>query len=238
MKLLTKGQLAKAKGVSVRTVDRWLKKGCPSVPDDDGRHRFDIAAVNAWLDTQEADPGADVPPSAGTEGASPSPLTPRDPLRQADMVRKVNQARRSELELAAERGLKDLGFDAKILAARTFEDYAEIDRQVAALLARGAMTPDRARAIMSAIGDARQNTKAHRDAADGQDDLERFALASDEALRIVEAFEGIVSDERRAKVLEHVLAEAAADLAETPNVDLAEGVPEEPETNASEEEEP
>lgn len=232
--LLTKGQLAKAKGVSVRTVDRWLEKGCPSVLVD-GQRRFEVEAVDAWLDAADPEPEVAAP---GTDPASPSAPVPRDPARQADVVRRVAQARKSEMELAAERALRDLGLDVKIRACKSFEDFKAIDLEVAALLANGTLSPDRARAIEGSIANARQNTKAHRDAGDGQDDLARFALASEEALKIIEAFEGIVSDERRQKIVEHVLAEAATDLAENPNVDLAEGVPEEPETNTSDEEEP
>jgi adenosine deaminase len=172
----------------------------------DGQQCFEVEAVDAWLDAQDPEPDA---AAAGADPASPTPA-PRDPARQADMVRKVNQARRSGLELAAVRALRDLGLDVKIRACKSFEDFTAIDLEVAALLANGTLSPDRARAIEGSIANARQNTKAHRDAGDGQDDLERFALASDEALRIVEAFEGIVSDERRQKIVEHVLAEDAA----------------------------
>ena len=46
-----------------------------------------------------------------------------------------------------------------------------------------------------------------------------------EGARLLRAFEAIVSDERRLTVLQHVDREAAADLEENPNVDLARASP-------------
>jgi hypothetical protein len=227
---LTRTQLAKALGVAARTVTRWVELGCPHARVK-GRLMFDEGEVRAWC----AQGGLDLPGAATPPSRAASVAAPRGPAATADLVRKLAQAKRSELELAAERGLRDLGLDERIRACKTFEEFAAIDLEVAALLANGTLSPDRARAIQGSIAGARQNTKAHHDADDGLD-RERFVLASEDALKIAEAFEGIVSDERRARIVAHVLAEAAVDLAEHPNVDLADGVPEEPETQTGDEE--
>lgn len=227
--LLTKGQIAKLHGVSARTVARWIERGCPSVLAD-GERRLDPAKVERWLGEE------DVPEGPAGESGDPAPsAVPKDTLRKVDYYRKITQAKRSELELAAERGLKGLGLDDLIRKARSFEEYAALDREVAALIANGTLTPDRARGIQVVLANARQNTKAHLEAHEGEEN-ERFVLVSEEVLRIAEVFEGIESDERRAAIVAHVVAEAAADLAEHPNVDLAEFVPEEPETHTGDEE--
>lgn len=226
---LSRAQLATGLGVDQRTVTRWVDMGCPHSRIK-RRLLFNETEVRAWC----AQHGLALPAAAPAgDGAPPSAL--RAPLAMADLARKLTLAKRSELELAAERGLKDLGLDEKIRKARTFEEYAALDREVGALLANGTLTPDRARAIQGSIADARQNTKAHLESGQGQA-IERFVLASEDALVIAEAFEGIVSDERRAALVAHVRAEATADLAEHPNVDLADGVPEEPETQPGDEE--
>lgn len=228
---LTRAQLARALGVTARTVTRWIDMGCPHSRVR-GRLLFDEGEVRAWCAQQGLElPGALT--ARPTDAASPAP--PRGPGAAADIVRRVAQAKRSEMQLAAERALRDLGLDERIRACRTFEHFVAIDLEVGALLANGKLNPDRARAIQGAIAGARQNTKAKNDADDGED-LERFVLASEDAVKIAEAFEGIVSDDRRAGLVAHVLAEAAADLDEHPNVDLADGVPEEPETATGDEE--
>ena len=226
---LSRAQLATALGVDQRTVTRWVDMGCPHSRIK-RRLLFNEAEVRAWC----AQHGLVLPGAAPVGDGAPA-SAPRAPLAMADLARKLTLAKRSELELAAQRGLKDLGLDEKIRKARTFEDYAALDREVGALIANGTLTPDRARAIQGSIADARQNTKAHLESGQGHE-IERFVLASEDALAIAEAFEGIVSDERRAALVAHVRAEAAADLAEHPNVDLADGVPEEPETQTGDEE--
>lgn len=48
--LLTQRKLAHALGVCVVTVRRW--KECPRVAISKGRHRYDLAAVRAWLESR------------------------------------------------------------------------------------------------------------------------------------------------------------------------------------------
>ena len=107
----TKRDIAAVFGVQPRTVNRWLEQGCPHSRDDRGRPRFDPGAVRAWREGGGTD--------AGTGGGTPPPES-RATFARADLVRKVTQAKRSELELAAELELKDLGLDAKILAAKSY----------------------------------------------------------------------------------------------------------------------
>ena len=221
---LTRTQLAHALGVTPQTVGRWAKQGLPC--SDDGRY-FDEAQARAWCALE----GRRLPaPSPGdsTQGERPAPASVGSPtsFAKADLVRKVTQAKKSEMELVAEQALKDLGLDAKILAARSYEDYVAIDLEIGALLARGALHPARARAIQGVIADARQNTKAHLD-AEGDEEPERLILLTGEGAELVRAFEGICSDERRQAILDYVHAEAEVDLEEFPNVDLARAAQEE-----------
>ena len=48
-KLITQKELAAALGVCVSTIYRW--KQCPKVAISNGRYRYDLAAVRAWLDS-------------------------------------------------------------------------------------------------------------------------------------------------------------------------------------------
>lgn len=208
---VNKRDLAAVFGVKPRTVNRWLKRGCPHTRDR-GRLLFNVEEVRRWHEAATDDDPGDMPASA--------PPSPSASLAKADLVRRVTQAKKSEMELAAEQALRDLGLDAKILAAKSYEDYTAIDLEIGALLARGALHPSRARAIQGVIADARQNTKAHRD-AEGDEDPQRYILLTTEGAELVRAFEGICSDERRQAILDHVHAEAEVDLAEFPNVDMA-----------------
>lgn len=212
---LTRAQLATALGVDQRTVTRWVDMGCPHSRVK-GRLMFNEEETRAWCEQY----GLRL--SAGAQAAEePGAAAPRGPLAMANLVRKVTQAKRSELELAAERALKDLGLDEKIRKAGSFDDYTAIDLEVGALLANGTLSPDRARAIQSVIADARQNTKAHREAEHGDEDQDRLLIVTQEGHDLLDLYEGIVSDERRARIMEHVRGEAALDLAENPNTDTA-----------------
>lgn len=206
---VTKRETAAVFGVKPRTVNRWLTRGCPCTRDERGRLLFNVEEVRRWREESMDD---------DEDGATTSPQ--RVSLEKADLVRKVTQAKKSEMELVAEQALKDLGLDAKILAAKSYEDYVAIDLEIGALLARGALAPSRARAIQGVIADARQNTKAHLDAGDDEDP-ERLILLTTEGAELVRAFEGICSDQRRQAILNYVHAEAEVDLAEYPNVDMA-----------------
>ena len=143
-----------------------------------------------------------------------------DSLAKAELFRRVTAAKRSELALAAERGLKDLDLSERIRAARTNDDLVGISKEVGALLGQGALSPARGRAIQALMAEARHNMREHRE-AEGNEDPDTLILVTHEGGRLLRAFEGIVSDERRARLIALAEDEARADLAEHPNVDLA-----------------
>lgn len=117
---LSRAQLATGLGVDQRTVTRWVDMGCPHSRIK-RRLLFNETEVRAWC----AQHGLALPAAAPAGDGAP-PSAPRAPLAMADLARKLTLAKRSELELAAERGLKDLGLDEKIRKARTFEEYAAL----------------------------------------------------------------------------------------------------------------
>lgn len=204
---LTKADVARVFGVSKRTVTSWVAKGCPVTPQPGRSHLFNEDEVREWRKR------------ALGVGEDPSVAASRDNLARAELARKITLARRNELELAAERGLRDLDLDEQIRAAKTHDDLMEISKEVGALLGSGALSPARGRAIQSLLAEARHNMKEHREAS-GDDDLERLLLITEEGGELVRLFEGMISDERRESILVTVRAEAELDLIEFPNVDL------------------
>jgi len=200
---LTKQNLATLLGVSPRTVNRWLEQHCPHSRDERDRPMFNAEEVRAWRAAREADQDSQ-----------------RASIAKAELVRKVTIAHRNELALAAERGLKDLDLGERIRAAKTHEDLVEISKEVGALLGSGALSPARGRAIQALMAEARHNMREHRE-AEGEEDPESLILVTLDGARLLRSFEGIVSDDRRASILQHVDSEAQLDLQEHPNVDLA-----------------
>lgn len=220
--LLTKAEVAALFEVTPRTVNNWMDRGCPSERASDGRCLFDAAAVRAWRQGDLR--GVD---ESGTPGGpGPADLASRATLAKAELVRRLTQAKRQEMELAAERGLKDLELAETIRGASTHDDMLAISREVCALIGSGGLSPTRGRAIQALLGEMRRSLKEHL-GAQGDEDPERIVLLSEEGTRLVEDFEAILSDERRAQVLEHVARERAVDEEESPYVDLAALSPEE-----------
>ncbi len=218
---LTKKELAFALSVSPRTINRWLKlePPCPSEVDPTTDRRiFNRSETVLWR-------AANLDPDS--ENANLLPLGSKASLAKAELVRRLTVAKKNERDLANEKALKDLGLDVKILAAKSYEDYVAVDLEIGALLARGVLSPARARAIQAVIADARQNTKAHREESD-EDEPQRLILLTEEGARLVRDFEGIISDPRREAILEHLAKEWAIDKEENPNTDLA-ALPEETE---------
>lgn len=211
---LTKDEVARIFGVSKRTVTSWVAKGCPVTPQPGRSHLFNEDEVREWRQR------------ALGVGDEPAVAASRDNLARAELARKITLARRNELELAAERGLRDLNLDEQIRAAKTHDDLMEISKEVGALLGSGALSPARGRAIQSLLAEARHNMKEHRE-AEGDDDLERLVLLTEEGGELVRLFEGLISDERREAILATVRSEAELDLIEFPNVDLTRAAQEE-----------
>ena len=233
----TKKQLADVLGVSVRTVERYVARGCPCATVS-GRLMFSEAEVRRWQE-QEAVTGrtgrpshADALPDHPAPAPVPRPAAPpvehapveqgvsKQTLAKAELARKLSIARKTEMELASEKALRDLGLDQKIREAKGFNELAQINQEVAALLASGVLLPARGQAIQRVMAEARQNMLARQQAEPEQEDGRVF-LCTEEGGLVLRLFEGIVSDARREQVLALVREHAEADLAENPNVDMA-----------------
>lgn len=114
-------------------------------------------------------------------------------------------------------------------AATTRQAVDEVARQVAAKVAAGELDAAAGRVILEALerqvgsapapgGDATPGAPA--DELDAIDlETQRGVLATDEALEVAEAFDLMVSGERRARVMELVQRELAQDVEEHPNTD-------------------
>ena len=219
---LSKRELAKALGVSVRTVERYAQRGCPSSKVK-GQLRFSEQEVRSWR-ASEGNTGRPGRPShmdALPERPAPAasgPVASKQSLAKAELARKISIARKNELEVASEKALKNLGLDKLIREARGFGDLVAINQEIAALLASGSLLPSRGQAIQRLMAEARQNMLAQQDAgrehADG-----RVFLCTEEGGLMLRVFEGIVSESRRERVLRVLKEQAEADLLENPDVD-------------------
>lgn len=223
---LSKRQLAQVLGVSVRTIERYSQRGCPSSKVK-GQLRFSEQEVLRWRASQGNTGRAGRPshqdalPSRAVVRPAPAhgpPVASKQSLAKAELARKISIARKNELEVASEKALKDLGLDQKIRDARGFGDLIAINQEVAALLASGSLLPSRGQAIQRLMAEARQNMLAQQDAgrehADG-----RVFLCTEEGGLMLRVFEGIVSGARREIVLRVLKEQAEADLLENPDVD-------------------
>lgn len=229
----TKEQIAKALGVSVRTVERYAARGCPSAKVK-GRLMFSEAEVRRWQEQEavtgkagrpgHADALPDPPPAPapGPRPAIPPPMggetASKQNLAKAELARKISIAKKNELEVAAEKALRELGLDQKIREAQGFGDLVRLNQEVAALLASGVLLPARGQAIQRVMAEARQNMLARQQAEPEHAD-QRVVLCTEQGGLLVRIFEGIVSDARREVVLRVVKEQAEADLREHPAVD-------------------
>lgn len=109
-------------------------------------------------------------------------------------------------------------YAAALRAATTDEERGRLQHELAALTSEGVFTSAEAQAIRQALAGAMGHDKAAREAPDEEARRQRV-VAGPEAYALVRAFEGIVSDERRERVLRFVASEFSADLAEHPPVD-------------------
>ncbi|MEZ6189389.1 MAG: helix-turn-helix domain-containing protein [Planctomycetota bacterium] len=243
---LTKTQLSRALGVTPRTVERWVQRGCPSEGSGASR-RFDPAEVRAWLQRQgisgrlgrpshmdalpssrgsvpAAGPAFSPPPvAAGFSRApqeSPGVAASKQNLAKAELARKISIVKKNELEVASEKSLAELGLDTKIREAKTYDDLLQLNKEVAALMASGAMLPSRGLAIQRTMAEARQNLQAKLEAP-AEDDDGRLFLCTEESAEIAQVFDHIVSDERRQLIMDFVEQQAWEDLEETPELQPA-----------------
>jgi len=211
--LQTKKQIADALGVGLRTVTNWITRGCPSTVGDNGRRLLHLTEVQAW----RANRSQRQPANPGRASRTPT-------LAQAELARKLTIAKRNELALATERGLKGLGLADKIRAAETYDDLLAYTKEVTALVSAGHLGVARGNAIRSLVAQMERTLNTRRE-VEGEG-TERFAMGSPAAIEIMEAWEWIICRERRARVRDYVLEEARLDAEEYPNVDLTEHPPE------------
>ena len=160
------------------------------------------AAVD--LGAEVEDLGGAVPagstPAAGVappREAAPPPAGAAPPARQG-------RPRKKSDELAAM--YRDDDVRAKLAAA-----------EAAGLAAEGELAKTQADAIKSLIGEARAHLKDERDAP--KDTTDQVLFLSPSAVDVVRLWEGIVSDERRTRILEFLVAEFRADEIEHPGMD-------------------
>lgn len=214
-KTLSASALARVLGKTERTVRRWPAMGCPVAQEKP--LRFNEAEVRAWC----AGRGLKVaPPRNEPAPTAPSPGAPRLDAKAADLVRKVTAAKKDQREYDAERRLKDLGLDEKIRGVKTHEDLLTYTLEVMALIGSGDMIPERGRVLRSLVAEATRALRVIRE-SDGDVEPERIHLASPQGVALLEAFEWIVSDERRAEILAHVQRERELDEEEFDTFDLA-----------------
>lgn len=208
---MDKHELAGRLGVSIRTIERWLKIGCPHGRDDMGALVFDEPAVVAWARDRDLLRGRPDPGSENRSILSDGPVATRENLTKAEIARKISIVRRNELEIAAEKGLKGLDLAERIREAKTLDEVNAIGREVAALVASGSLVAARATALRQLLGDSRRGlVAASRDARDLDDD--RVVLCSTRGLRVLQAFEALVSEDRQTRVETFVATELELDL--------------------------
>jgi len=219
-KTLSASELARVLGKTERTVRRWPAMGCPVAQEKP--LRFDEAEVRAWCAGRglKVAPPRSEPATAATAQGRPWPLD----AKQADMVRKVTAAKKDQREYDAERRLKDLGLDEKIRAVKTHEDLLTYTLEVMALIGSGDMIPERGRVLRSLVAEATRALRAMRECA-GAGEPERIHLATPEGVALLEDFEWIVSDERRAAIRAFARREREADEEEFDTFDLAANLP-------------
>lgn len=130
---------------------------------------------------------------------------------------------RRVLEGTDEAGPADTGdpralFAAALRAAQTDEQRAQLQHELAALVAAGIYSHQEANAIRQALASATSHGREARNAPDEEARRQRVYAGAD-AYALVRAYDGIVSDERRERILRMVAAEFAADLEEHPPID-------------------
>ena len=57
-KLIDRNELAEYFGVSVATIDRWIRDGVPTIKPSPGIVRFDLSEVVAWAKSRTIDRAA------------------------------------------------------------------------------------------------------------------------------------------------------------------------------------
>lgn len=102
--------------------------------------------------------------------------------------------------------------------AKTHEERDEALREIAAQLAGGQLDSSDARVLQNLLAEMRLQSKDARDVPPPADP-ERTYLVSEDGGRLVAAFERIVSDDRRGRLLEFAAELLEEDVQELPSVD-------------------
>jgi hypothetical protein len=111
---------------------------------------------------------------------------------------------------------------SRIRSATRYEELGEVARDVGALVLSGQISSGAGQTATAALREARQALKAHRETDTGEADLALLPVHAD-AVELVRAFQGIVDDKRRARLLRSVKRAASKDLAEHPLSDTTQG---------------
>jgi len=230
---LTREELLEWLGVSARTLSRRVKQGLPVLRKEGRRLIFSRAEVESWNAEQGLDGSTEKPSldkalamteqleRAREASDEKRPKAKPDPGRasiaKAELAGKALHAKRLQRDLEREGKLAELGLGEQIRNADTLEDLKRAALAVAAADAEGQITSARSRSLKSALSEARQVFKAYADQpkAAGR----AVQLYQPQTLQIAEAFDSIVSEERRERALELVLDLLEEDLAELPSVD-------------------
>ncbi len=86
---MTRGEIAKALGVSTRTIDGWRENGCPRTPDG----KFVLADIEKWKDSQRVRAAKNRSAGAATKGSMAEELAMEELL--------TKRAKRIQEEIAA-----------------------------------------------------------------------------------------------------------------------------------------
>ena len=133
---------------------------------------LDLAEVEAWLGHSEPSPVPTVAPQvvaplvAGMVPAGPPrpmrSMRQRDPaVVKVELAKKALAAERARRDLEAEKGLATLGLDKRIRRCRSLDDVALLAQEVAALVASGELSLERASGIKSMLAEVRQSRVGH-----------------------------------------------------------------------------
>ncbi len=204
---LSKAELARALEVNERSVTRWVAEGCPTVQVGQ-ETRFVLEDVRRWVAEKGRTlrPGAQrsasssSSPSRTDEGPSVPALRPdgasslTDPREKARFAKDMWTAKQREHDHQQEKGLQTLGLDDLIRSAKTSADVIQLDLKVAALLAAGAMKPQRGQALRQILAQALRGLQAREAAAQA---TSRAFLVSPRARQVARQYDELANGWRR-----------------------------------------
>jgi hypothetical protein len=199
---VSKGELARALDVNERSVTRWVAEGCPTVRVGH-ETRFVEADVRAWAaargrtlrpGAQRSSSPAPTPPRVDDDGPSVPAFPSLDPREKARFAKDMWTAKQREHDHQQEKNLSTLGLDEQIREAKTSADVIELDLKVAALLAAGAMKPQRGQALRQILAQALRGLQAREAAAQASS---RAFLASPRACEVARLYDELANGWRR-----------------------------------------